>query len=600
MKHHPTEVEARSPLLLQRGALISSASRGLTLALTLSAVASLAGCSGGALGPMDGDPAAGTGGKTNVGGDGDGTGGFLSGDGDGDGSGGTTTKPPPGEVPGGVHLKGAPAYHAVVRLTHAQWSNSITDIFGVDTTDALSSLHPDPPNGTFSNNELSLYVTGELWNDYQRVAEEIAEEVATTPMLNGRFGGLTNRGAFIDNVARRAFRRSLTPTEKSAYEGIWDEGAMLYSSGDATENGARVFLEAILQSPHFIYRLEVADKGARLSGVQIATKLSLLLNDSLPSDDLLNAAEEGEFDTDAGVLAAAEELLDSESAKEALNRFHVELYGMDRYKNIDKSSTLFPRYNTNMNQALLDADLMFFGDIYESDGGLRDVLTSPETYVNAQIAPFYGLTATGTNLTKVTLGPERPGYLTRVGFLALNSTLVDPDPIHRGVDVNRRILCAELEPPSGTIPPLPETQPGQTNRERVTAHTGSGGCAKCHLKVINPPGFAFENFDAMGQVRTMDNGNPIDTADEYEFNDGIKAFADAPELIQLVAEHPQAHPCYSANLTEFVLARDVAGTEEELVTAMQEVSLDSDASLKELVLMAIRNPLFSTTPGGTL
>jgi hypothetical protein len=132
----------------------------------------------------------------------------------------------------------------------------------------------------------------------------------------------------------------------------------------------------------------------------------------------------------------------------------------------------------------------------------------------------------------------------------------------------------------------------------VAAHTGSGTCAGCHSQIINPLGFALENFDAMGQLRTTDNGKPVDTSSEYLFSDGVKAFAGITELIALLGDSQQAHGCYTANLTEFALARDIAGGEGALVTELQRMSRDDDTSIKDILLTMVKNPLFVTAKGG--
>jgi hypothetical protein len=165
--------------------------------------------------------------------------------------------------------------------------------------------------------------------------------------------------------------------------------------------------------------------------------------------------------------------------------------------------------------------------------------------------------------------------------------------------MNDRVLCAGLAPPPFTIPALPELQAGQTNRERVDAHTGEGTCgASCHGQIINPVGFAFENFDSMGQLRTMDNGKPVDTTGEYAFADGLKAFAGAPELLQLIAENRQAHSCYTAHLAEFSLARDLAGPDRTLVTSLQDTSMTQNRSIKEILLAVVMDPAFRTRSSG--
>lgn len=587
-------------------------------AFLFGAASLIIGCSGVATGPDgtggtgvagdgDGDLGGGVGGTgvSGVGGAGvidNGSGGAAvvgGGGGSGIGSGGETVVVPPGEVPGGILLKGHPEYYRVVRLTNVQWENSIRDIFGLSALPGKSnSFFPDPPEGTFTNNERALFIADELWSDYQRASEELAESLSSNASVLAIFGGTADSAAFISAVGHRAFRRALSAAEVAAYQGIWADGATYYASGNAAADGARVFLEAILQSPYFLFRLETTPTGQRLTGAELATKLSLLLRNTTPSDALLASAESGDLDTDAGLAAAAQAMLAEGEAREVVAEFHTELYGLDRYKNIAKNPTLFPAYNDGLNEILMNADLMFFNRVFDQDAGLREILTSNVAYVNDATAVFYGIASPGAALTEVLLDDDRPGFLTRVGYLAYNATLVDPDPIHRGVDINNRMLCMDLSPPAGEIPPLPAPQPNQTNRERVEAHTGSGLCATCHGEIINPLGYAFENFDAMGQFRTEDNGQPIDTAAAYGFNDGLQAFDDAPGLISLMAENQQTHGCYSRNLAEFVLARDVAGTEEALVAGAQGASFTNDASIKELILTMIQDPLFTTAQGG--
>ena len=558
-------------------------------------VLTLAGCS-----PSEGDGpgTTGTGAGSTTGGDGDGSG-STTGQGTGSTSGSTGTGGEVGEAPGGVKLEGKPEYYSIVRLTHEQWKNSIADIFEKDlASDLTDTLYPDPPSGTFANNERGLYVGPELWADYQRATEQVADKLVEDNAALAALGGISDSGSFIDRVGRRAFRRSLTAEEKSAFMSIWQEGATIFDSGDENADGARLFLRALLQSPHFVYRIESSAPGTRLSGLELATKLSLLLRNTTPSDELLSLAESGKLDTDAGLTEVATQMLEEELAKEAVLEFHTELYGLDRYKNIEKSQTAFPNFSESTKDTLREADEMFFSSIYQQEGGVRDILTSNIAFVNKDIAQYYGLTSNSTELEQVTLDPSRPGFLTNAGFLTYNATLAQSDPIHRGVDINLRMLCRQLSPPSGTIPPLPEPIPNQTNRERVEAHTGEAVCAKCHMVIINPLGFAFENFDAVGRVRTTDAGKPVNTADTYEFNDGLKSFADSVELIDLLAEHQQTHSCYSARLAEYVLGRDLNSREEDLVATVSAASYDSDASIKQMVLTTILDPMFTHAQTG--
>jgi hypothetical protein len=355
-------------------------------------------------------------------------------------------------------------------------------------------------------------------------------------------------------------------------------------------NGVELVIRAMLQSPGFLYRSEIGTDAAPLSGYEIASKLSFLLRDTTPDDALLDAAGRGELATPEAVATRAQAMLDAVEASTVLGRYHSELLGLQRYESIDKDRAAFPNYNTTMNPDIVEADRLFMDGVFKNGQGLREILLSPTAFVSAATAPLYGLTASGSGLTQVTLGADRPGFLTRVGFLSYNANMRDTDPIHRGVDISHRLLCGTLAPPPGTIPALPAPMAGQTTRERVTAHTGTGTCGEgCHSVIINPLGFAFENFDAIGQARTMDNGKPVDTRDSYELATGLVEFAGAPELMEILAESPEAHACYARNLAEYALSRDMDEGDRALVNELTQTSMGATGSVKAMLLAAVQN-----------
>jgi hypothetical protein len=510
--------------------------------------------------------------------------------GEGPGGGGGTV-----QLPGGLKVEGKPSYYRVVRLTHQQWENSVRDVLLLPEHTGLSSgFSPDPPDGKFQNNERALYISDTLRIDYQRSAEAVAEMVAGDPAALARLGDVANPDAFIDVVARRAFRRDLEDEERVALRSIWDAGANLFEDGDPATNGARVFIEAVLQTPQFLFRVETSPDGSRLSGTELATKLSFLLRNTTPSDELLDLAISGGLDTDEGLASVVSSMLAEPASSDAVLAFHEQLFGLSRYRSILKNQQAFPTYTEALNDVLYEADRAFFNRLYTAGFGFREILTSNIAFVNDATAPFYGLTASGPELTEVTLGPERPGFLTRIGFLAYNATLNDPDPIHRGVDINNKILCAKLEPPPGEIPPLPDFVPGMTNRERVQAHTEVGACKGCHGGVINPPGFALENFDAMGQIRTTDNGQPVDTSGVFTILEGEPAFSNITELASILAENSVAHSCYVVHLAEYAFARDVGPGDTDLLTTLHQESIDRNTSIGELLLAMVTSPDFTT------
>lgn len=493
-----------------------------------------------------------------------------------------------------VALNGTPVRSRMVRLTHAQWEHSVRDVLRLDQDPGVSiSFTGDPPNGSFSNNERALTVTPNLRLDYQRAAEELSQRVARDPAALARIFPEADAAEFIASFGRHVYRRELTADEQARYRALFDAGPSVFESGDARADGAQLVIEAMLQSPHFVYRTELGDDGAPLSGFEVATKLSYLVRNTTPNDELLDAAASGMLDTPGGVAEVARQLLDSPEAAETLQRFHGELFGLDRYLSIAKDTEKFPQHDESLNPTLARAEELFLDHLFRDGLGLEALLTSTVAYANAELAPFYGVEVSGAELQEVDLGAERPGLFTRLGFLAYNGTLRDPDSIHRGVEINRTMMCASLSPPPGIIPALPTTQPGQTNRERVNAHTGPGTCGSgCHTTIINPIGFAFENFDAMGQLRDTDNGKPVDTSSEYDFGDGLVPFDGAAELMPMLAASPRAHACYARHLAEFGLGRDIDAQDEALIGSLQRASVLEGESIRNMFMAVVASPAF--------
>jgi hypothetical protein len=504
----------------------------------------------------------------------------------------------------GVGLNGTPVRSRMVRLTHTQWEHSVRDVLQLGQDPGASiSFTGDPPNGSFSNNERALTVTPNLRLDYQRAAEQLSERVARDPAALAKIFPAADSAAFIASFGRRVYRRELTADEQARYRALFDLGPSVFESGDARADGAQLVIETMLQSPHFIYRTELGDDGAPLSGFEIASKLSFLLRNTTPNEELLEAAASGALDTPGGALEMARQLLEAPDAAETVQRFHGELFGLDRYLSIAKDSATFPQHDEAINASLARAEELFLDRLFRDGLGLEALLTSTTAYANEELAGFYGVSVSGSELQEIDLGPERPGLFTRLGFLAYNGTLRDPDSIHRGVEINRTMMCSSLSPPPGIIPALPTVEPGQTNRERVNAHTGPGTCGSgCHTTIINPMGFAFENFDAMGQLRETDNGKPVDTSSEYDFGDGLVPFDGAAELMPLLAASPRAHACYARHLAEFGLGRDIDDQDEVLIGRLQRASVLEGESIKELLMTVVASPEFGqrSPVGGSL
>lgn len=529
-------------------------------------------------------------------GDGDGSGdGDDSGDGDGDGDAALETTRFP-------------------RLSHLQWENTVRDLFYLDEHTGYSSLFiGDPTGGTFDNDATKLHVTSTLWADYQRAAEQVAALVvndasrlaaivpadlpqdANDPSVQAR--------AWIEHFGARAYRRPLTPNEVDAHYLLFEQGVDLFADLDFFTAGVHLSIQAFLQSPHFLYRVEaseaIGDDGLiHLSGYELASKLSYMLWNSMPDEALFTAAALGELDTAGGVLIEASRMLDDPRAHEMVRDFHAQLLDYDHYLDLFKDPEFYPLFDPEITGAAMQRETELFVDavVFEDQGGLAELLTAPFSFVNQDTAAAYGLgEGFGPEFERVPLDPERrSGILTQLGFLASNAYAVDPDSIHRGVTIVRKLLCTPLPPPPDNVPPLPPAM-GKTNRERVEAHTGKGTCGEgCHSTIINPVGFAFENYDAIGAWRELDNGFEVDASGSFYFDKQERSYVGAVEFGAIAAGSRQAHVCYVGNLLEYAYARDAAATEQAIVAELGEQSRAGSLSIRALLLELSQTESFLT------
>lgn len=500
------------------------------------------------------------------------------------------------------------------RLSHAQWERTVVDLFELDAPTGLSaSFTPDPLGGkAFDNNESALQVTPNLWADYQRAAEELALLVTSDPALLAKIapadagqGLAARKKEFLETFGKRAFRRPMSQEEVARFSSLFDEGAVLDPAADPFVAGVRLTIEAFLQSPHFVYRPELSilirpDGKIQLSGYEIATRLSYALWGTMPDDLLFDAADTGKLGTLAGIEEEARRLLASERCRDTLVAFHDQLYDAEQYVGIDKAVEVYPGFDPAIGDDMRKELTLFIDHIlFTQKGGLADLLTSRTTFVNARLAAVYGLDTSGLddeNFVQVELPEaERSGLLTRSGFLAWKGTKTQPDTILRGVFINRRILCQELgDPPDAAMGAMLGDE--QTNREKVTALTGKGTCGEsCHGTFINPAGFAFEHYGAMGEYRTMDNGFPINAADTFPFEGGAQSYDGAVEFSKIAADVDQTHRCYTRYWLEYLYGRDKKAEDAGVIADVAALS-KGGGTVEDLVVALVTSDAFLTRP----
>ena len=493
----------------------------------------------------------------------------------------------------------------VPRLTHDQWRQSVRDLTGLENLPAeVFALREDPNlSGAAFAQHGGLRVDATLRADYQRAAEAVARAVTTNADVLNALAPQRDRDAFIETHGRRAHRRPLSARDLSSYRALFDDGAEHFAELDPFVAGARIVLEAWLQSPRFIYRPELvphfASERVPLDKHEIAARLSFALVGTMPDDALFAAADSGELSTAAGVRAQAERLIDEGAAALRARDFHARWLERDRVRFAQPSPSLNAPPELGLTLAL--AQERFTDDVWSTGGGLRALLTSTEAYVNDDTAPLYGLSGNfGDELNAVQLNAdERRGILTMAGFLVENSAGISPDPIHRGVWISKELACNTIPPPPDDIPPFPAAVEGQTNREVVEQLTETPGtvCTGCHATLINPYGFPLEQYDALGRFRAVDGAAPIDPNASILLGQEFVDVTSGVELAETLAASEVVHACYAEHWARFVLGHDPAfdPLAEDVLVGIGRASTD-DLSLKALVLELVSSPVFLSRP----
>ncbi len=467
-----------------------------------------------------------------------------------------------------------------VRLTHRQWTNTIQDLFNVDASELASTFRQDPRIGRFETDARRLNVSQGLVGDYR----EAAEQVAAMAVQSTAFVSSTDEEPrpLVESLLSRVFRRPLRDEEIARYVAVVEEGPSLYPDEQPRIAGLRHLISAALQSPHFVYRVELTPPGSALDAVELANRLSYFLWNTMPDEELTGAATSGGLNDEQVYLAQLERLLSDPRAESTLASFHHFLFKTESFDDTDKREETFPEWSDELKEAMRTEAELFLDSVVES-GTAADLFLSQRAFVNADLAPIYGVDVDATDgWVETELSADRPGFFTRAGFLAKNATLGEmTDPIHRGAFVNMRLLCRNILAPN--LPPDLPDPVGNTTREQVDSITGEGTCGStCHANYINPVGFALESFDSLGRWRDEENGHPVDTRGEYTFSDGPVSFEGARELAESIAVHPDFHHCYSSHLLAFSMGRDPLPEDEPLVDRIGELSLGQN-TIKELV-----------------
>jgi mono/diheme cytochrome c family protein len=320
----------------------------------------------------------------------------------------------------------------------------------------------------------------------------------------------------ITTLARRAYRRPVAAADVQPIVDFYQQARR-----DGTfDGGIQAALQLILASPNFVFRVEVDPPNApgvhRLSDLELASRLSFFLWSSIPDDELLDVASRGTL-TDPVVLRQQVQRLLADSKSEALvSNFAGQWLQLRNLKTFLPNSDEFPDFDDNLRQALLRETELFFGSVIREDRSVSDLMAADYTFVNERLARHYGMPGIyGSQFRRVTVTDEaRKGLLGKGAILAVTSHATRTSPVVRGKWILENVLGTPPAPPLPNVPALKENETGlapKTVREQMAEHRADPVCASCH-NVMDPIGFALENFDAVGAWRTREAGGAIDAS----------------------------------------------------------------------------------------
>jgi hypothetical protein len=324
----------------------------------------------------------------------------------------------------------------------------------------------------------------------------------------------------VTTLLRRAYRQAVDPTDLR-------RAMSMYTSGrreGAFDTGIQRALQFVLASPRFVFRAErepaaVDARGMfRISHTDLASQLSFFLWSTIPDNALLDAAARGSIGTPAGLEGQVRRMLADPRSDAIVANFVGQWLQLRNIRTLQPNSDEFPDFDDNLRRAFRRETELLFRSVMDEDRSVLDLLTADYTYVNERLARHYGIGGVyGSHFRRVPVADvRRRGLLGHGGILALTSHATRTSPVLRGKWVLENVLGTPPPPPPANVPALKENERGQkprTMREQLAEHRANPACASCH-KIMDPIGFAMENFDAVGAWRTVESGAPIDASGE--------------------------------------------------------------------------------------
>jgi hypothetical protein len=489
-------------------------------------------------------------------------------------------------------------------LLARQYINAVSDLLGPTAALAAMPRADVTLNGFDAIGAAQIALTDTDIDAYENSAGAVAAAAVADPANLAPYLSCTPvepvdvecLSNFVAEFGFRAWRRPLDETEVTRWANVGLGAAADFGSFD---KGLEFVIAGMLQSPNFIYQVEVGvptDDGTlqrKLTAYELATRMSFFLLDTTPSQALLEAAAAGELDEAAGVRTWAQQLLLDPRSRPAFDKYFEEVLYLRKLTEIAKDPGTYPGWSPYLAESMKVETIALIDDVvWIEDQDFRNILDAEYTFVNQALADHYGITfpgPSGFQRVPVAPGEKRGGIFGHASLLSVLAHVSSTSPTVRGKFIQERILCFSIPPPPpGVVTNLPpSSEEAQTMRERLALHQQDPVCASCH-SIMDPAGLGLENYDGVGKYRTLDNGAPINAASDL---DG-EPFEGALQLGLLLRERDRFSHCTVLNLYRHATGHVEAPGESEHLIEVDEAFVASEYRLKAALVELIASRAF--------
>jgi hypothetical protein len=507
-----------------------------------------------------------------------------------------------------------PGRVTIRRLNRAEYNNTMRDLVGVKFQPAKDFPADDVGYG-FDNIGDVLSLPPLLMEKYLAAAEKIIDEAYRTPELRRRLMPRDNRerGALFQNLkqfATRAWRRPVTDEETRRLQRLVQ---VAREQGDNPTVGIKTALQAVLVSPHFLFRVEL-DDGKAAQGIdaprslsqganaprspqpigpyELASRLSYFLWSSMPNDELFRLARENKLRNPGVIEAQVKRMLRDPKARALADNFASQWLNIRGLSSFSPDPKRFPTFNADLRQAMIRETEMFFLNVLREDRSILDFIDANYTFVNERLGRHYGLTdVKGPAFRRVSLaGTQRGGILTHASILSVTSNPTRTSPVKRGKWILENILGTPPPPPPPDVEELKEDGEAMgTLRQQMEAHRKNPSCATCHQR-MDPLGFGFENFDAIGAWRNREGRSEIDASGVLPDS---SAFKGPVELRKILLQKKDIFArCLTDKLLTYALGRGMERSDRCFIDAIVKNIAGEDYRFTRLIVEIVKSDPF--------